>query len=100
MADFTRSSAQAISGIGVANIYLAITQLPYDQMKRVLLLTILCPQFVAGICWGSDGLDSWTVRTNSLTSTNWLYDVAFGNNQFVAVGGSQDIYPGKGVGLH
>ncbi len=70
-----------------------------NQMKRILLLSILCPQFVARICWCGDGLDTWTVRSNSLTSTNWLYDVAFGNDQFVAVGGSQDIYAGMGVVL-
>jgi len=87
-------------GIVVANIYLAITKLPNDQMKRILLLSILCPQFVARICWGGDGLDTWTVRSNSLSSTSWLYDVACGNDQFVAVGGSQaQIHPDMGVVL-
>src|SRR5439155_3856303 len=88
-ADFTSSCGQETYGIVDANFHLAITNFLNDQMRRILLLSILCPQFVAGICWGGDGLDTWTVRTNSLSSTNWLYDIAYGNDQFVAVGGSQ-----------
>lgn len=39
--------------------------------------------------WAADGLDTWIVRTNSLSATNWLYSITYGNDQFVAVGGSQ-----------
>jgi hypothetical protein len=86
-ADFMSSFGPETYGIVVANIHLAITKLPNDQMKRILLLSILCPQFVARSCWGGDGLDTWTVRSNSLSSTNWL-SVASGKGRFVAVGSS------------
>src|SRR5258705_11143303 len=73
-------------------------------MKRILLLSILCPQFLAWICWGADGLDTWTERSVSLLTTNWLYDIGYGNDQFVVVGGSQiasfggwGSFPGAGV---
>src|SRR5438477_2191667 len=71
-------------------------------MKRILLPPILSTMLFAQLSRAADGLDIWTLHSRSLSSTNWLYDIAFGKDRFVAVGGSQlptfgGSFPGRGV---
>jgi len=50
-------------------------------------------------CLGAaDGLDTWTLRSSPLPSTNMLYAIIYANGQFVAVGGtSPATWQGAGV---
>src|SRR5437879_4144291 len=59
-----------------------------NSMRRILMISRLCAMLWWQCLWAADSLDTWTLRLSPLPSTNWLYSIAYGNDQFVAVGGS------------
>ncbi len=43
------------------------------------------------VCGSDDGLNTWDLRISPLRSTNWLYGIAYANDQFVTVGGGPEL---------
>src|SRR4030095_12352161 len=70
-----------------------------NSKKRILMLPGVCLILWSRSLWAVDGLETWTLRTNPLPSTNSLFSIAAANNRFVAVGGadSNPFSPGGGV---
>ena len=67
-------------------------------MRSVLMISRLCAIFWLQCLWAANGLDTWTLRSSPLPSTNWLYAIIYANGQFVAVGGtSPATWQGAGV---
>jgi hypothetical protein len=59
------------------------------KMKPVIEYALLVSACFAQIGKGADPLDSWTATSSG--TQNGLYAVAYGNNQFVAVGGGGTV---------
>src|SRR6266536_6583169 len=84
-------------GTTVAKVWLA-TPMTGNSKNRILMLPALCFMLWSQSLRAADGLDTWYLRSSPLSATNWLFNITYANNRFVAVGGdSAPFLPGGGV---